>query len=256
MSQQFTVRIDGADGRAALHRQVLASLPEHFRIVAKGNADASLWSADDPLPADARVLVLADGTVPKPVNNGPVIIPVARFAPRLAADAGFARACGSSFKLINTVATFAASNKSPELLAYLDALSAIRLLTGARPRLASFDRAHQGFAATLTLDGHRSVVTLAAIGQTSTTADTLTVDAISDTLRLHARLDAGALARPGYIELSDAAGSSRAPLVHQNDYRLTWLAAHTVLSGGEPRLASVHSQRREDFEAWQLATGA
>jgi hypothetical protein len=254
MTQQFTVRIEGAQGHAALHRQVLASLPEHFRIVTQGNADASLWSGDDPPPGDPRVSVLADLAVPKRLTPGPLVIPAARFAPRLAADAGFARVRGNTFRLINAVATFTPSNNEPELRAYLDALAAIRLLTGARPRIASLDKTRHGFAVTLTLEGKSSVVTLAAVRQTSAAADTLTLDAISDTLRLHARLDAGAMARPGCIELSDAGGSSHAPSVHQNDHRLTWLAAHAVLSGSDPRLASNHSQRREDFEAWQQAT--
>lgn len=246
MTRQFTVRIAGTSPQAELHRQVLASLPEHFRIVPDGTADAILWSggADGGRPT-ARVLVLDGGAAPLAPGDGTLVVPAPRYAPRLCADAGFARARAAPFKLITITGTVAVTGgAAAETTTYLDLCACLRLLTPARPRIASLVRTNQCLAATLRLQGQPAVVSLSVVR--SPAAPDMSLDAVGDTLRLCARLDAAAMARPGLIELNAADGCSRVPAIYQHDHRLTWQDVHAVLTGGEPRWRYRQDDRDED----------
>lgn len=244
MTQQFTVRIVGSGPEADLHRKVLASLPEPFQIVPTGKVDAVLLMDGEPAPLDARVAVIADVSARKQSSlSGAIGLPAVRYLPRLTADGGFERARKSQFALVSVGVVTAKSDPEGMLRGMVEALATVRWLTNASCQIAGAERSATGIVATLKQQESAPVTTL-SVHASPTGGETFTLNAVGLDARLHAHLDADAIARPGHVELFGIEGATRASLVHQNDHRLTWLSVHSVFANDKNKAAC-------SFEDWQ-----
>lgn len=231
MTEQFTVRIFGHGAAQSLHRRIIASLPNHFRIVGEGRADAALFVEPIDVPPEAGIIVLHEpSAMPKLVKSSSAIIPSLCFAPRLAADGAIAAARETRFALIDVVSTQDQMNPARMRSSLLDQLTMVRIITGARPILADIRRVGSGYVASAGVGGQSTVITLAGWKSPAGTREAA-IDAVAVASRIHVEMNDGAIASPARILSFDSRGTSQAPLVHQSGHRLTWLKVHGLLSG-------------------------
>jgi hypothetical protein len=229
MTRQFTVSCRTSNAAGPDHRAVLASLPEHFRVVADGHADAAYTSLESP-PAGARVLVCDCLGTARPATRIPTI-PAWTYLPRMEADACFAEARGRSFEVISCLITVADTAKGQLRHALLEQLAVLRTLTGAEPSIDAFQHDARGYRAVVRIG--RAAGSM--IGRVSPLAwDTLQLDAVGKDHRLDITMDAETLARPANIRLFGAGGLRQAMPNHQSSHRLTWLKVHAFLCGSAP----------------------
>lgn len=245
MTRQFTIKIAGEDGAAALHRRVLASLPNHFRLGVSDVSDAILVT-DSPPPSthSARAIVLDGLSFASQLTSGQSpVLPALRFAPRIAADASLPVARATRFSMIDIVATIPAAGKEALQWSFVEQLALIRVLTSATPNMLSLRRFGAGFAAAGVINDRETVITINALVSPIGRAG-LMLDAVSRETRLAVAMDADATARPADIRLFRGDGMFQAKPTHQNSHRLTWLKVHALLTG-EGRISDGGS---EDFK--------
>jgi|SRR5271170_585405 len=249
MTQKFTAHVPKAAPAAALHRSVLATLPNHFDVVGSSNADAVLidgFSVERHI--SARVLVL-DGLPSAALSLTPssIVVPAHQFAPRLLADKNFAAARAIPFSLINIEVDTARPDDDLLPRALLEQLAAVRLLASGAPRLTSVERCGRGFVATGTVAGRDIWVTLTSF-PSPVGAAKLSLAAVSPTHRLRVDVDATAIARPAAIRLLGPDGSVEGIQVYQNSHRLTWLKVHELLSSPTAGVELSVGDVNEDLE--------
>jgi hypothetical protein len=225
---RYTVRLNGRPDTARAHRVALASLPEHFEIVEGSPADAILLSSAA-VADGARVAVAADPLFAPEI--GTVLIPAMRFAPRIFAEPTAAFARSTTFAVYDSVILLAHAGVDEVRTALLEQIAAVRAISGQALHLTKLARTDSGYLADAALLQSNAAVALTGVA-TSSPGPALTLLAVSDERRLEIEIDDDRTARPTRVQVFDAEGVRQAPLIHQNSGRLTWLAAHAVLSGG------------------------
>jgi len=224
--KRYRVRLDGASETTVRHRAALASLPEHFEIVENG-PDAVLASGTA-VEAGAAVVVAADPlAIAKP---GTVALPAMQFAPRLFAEPFAKSLKPASCLLYDSLVRVDRSGTDGLRAALLEQLAALRLIAGETIRLTRFVRVGGGYLAEGALSGRSAMVALTGVASTSS-GPAFALRAAGLDRRVEIEIDEEATARPARISTFDIDGASQPPLIHQNSDRLTWVAAHAILSG-------------------------
>ena len=248
MTKQFTARIPDSAESAAVHRSVLASLPNHFRIVASGEADAALCEDASLIPHEATRVILWAGGPCHALPSASIVVPELQFAPQLLADTAFASARASAFSLI--VISLQTANPIHLQHALFEQLTLVRALTGGSPRLSSVERSGAGFIATGSVGEHNAAVLLSCF-PSPTGAAKLSLAAVSPTSRLQAEIDASASSRPALIRFFGPEGVNEKRQIHQNSRRLTWMTIYKLLSD---HAATAEIPRKDIIADWQTVS--
>jgi hypothetical protein len=245
---QLTVALDTSDSAAAaLHRAVLATLPQRFLITRKRVdecADIVVVSGREPswvdrvglaIDAGAKGILLATPTAADPAQvrtlatGGLVVAVDIRCAP----DPGWAAAVSDitvdarNASLIDSVVTVQDATEGALFTGLVEQLALVRSLLGSFDRLRCIHRtAHQH-----ALVGHsgRAAVSLTAVAS-KTAGSTLRMDVLSAARRWRARFDHTALARPTEITLYDGNGALSRPLLYASGHRATWMQLHAAIT--------------------------
>jgi hypothetical protein len=248
----LTVALDTSDlAAAALHRVVLASLPQRFLITQKQSegadrADIAVVSGRDPswidrvvatVDAGAKGILLAAPTAADPAQIRRLAI---RFAGRaiVAVDARFAAdptwaaaraeiATGArTASLVDSVVTVEDATKDGLFGGLVEQLAVLR------PLIESFDH--------LTCVHHSRQ--LAVVGNSGAVAVSLTasarpasgcslrLDVVSSVRRWQAHFADDALARPTEITVYDGTGTRSRPWLYASAHRTTWLQLHAAIT--------------------------
>jgi hypothetical protein len=249
MTQKFTVHVPEGAPAAALHRSVLATLPNHFYLVASGNVDAALINGFSvECSVGARILVLDGLPAALSVTPSSIVVPAHQFVPRLLADKNFAAARSIPFSLINIVVVTARPDDDLLPRALLEQLAIVRLLASGAPRLSSVERCGRGFVASGGVAERDISVTLAGF-PSPVGAAKLSLAAVSRAHRLQVDIEANAMARPAAIRLLGPDGSAEGIPVYQNSHRLTWLKVHELLSNSAAGVELGAGELNEDLES-------
>jgi hypothetical protein len=247
--RKYTVRLNGQPDTARAHRIALASLPEHFEIVEGGPTDAVLMS-NVAIASGARVVVAADPLFAPETET--VLIPAMRFAPRVFAEPMVAFARSTTFAVYDSVILLAHAGVDELRTGLLEQLAAVRAISGQALRLTKLARTDSGYLAEAVLRRSNAVVALTGVA-CSSPGPALTLLAASVEQRLEIEIDDDRTARPTRVQVFGAEGVTQAPLIHQNSGRLTWLAAHAVLSGGTQDLYGGDMWREDLAEVLRMA---
>lgn len=255
MSAPFSVLLRGADPAIERHRQVLATLLGHFRVVADGPADVELVTGGN--PGCARLLVLsrpehAAQWTPPP---GRRVVPVLRLLPIMRGDASFAAARSTSFALIDVTATIPKADHAGIAAALLEVLAAYRGLVGTGARVTHVHRFAGGLTATLTGGPGKPLCTL-ALTESNATPGSWRFWATGEATRYVFELNETGSARPATIRLFDSSGAIEAPQTYQHADRQTWLDVYMMLMDAGLQPAYSGDQLREDLEIVELLSGA
>lgn len=245
---QLTVALDTSDlAAAALHRAVLASLPQRFLITGKrvGEcADIVVVSGREPawmdrvglaIDAGAKGILLATPTAADPAQvrtlatGGLVVAVDMRFAP----DPGWAAAVSDiavearSASLIDSIVTVEDAIESALFAGLVEQITLVRSLLGSFDHLGCIHRTARQHA----LVGHsgRAAVSLTAIAS-QTPGSTLRMDVVSAARRWQAHFDDTALARPTEITLYDGNGALSRPFLYASGRRSTWMRLHAAIT--------------------------
>jgi hypothetical protein len=252
-----TISIDTTGLDAALHRTVLASLPNSYRLV-DGDADVVLVSASDPakverLCSDATRAIVVDqpgrlaghelaAIADAADRHSCIVVPALRFGPRVEAAADLLGTARVDLleSTINSRDTLRSS--------LVEQLALVRSLLGpvASIRVLHSSLSHYVVHATMA-DSPRSQVLLN--GLTSPNAvDEASVHAISAERRLVVRIDAGPLARPAEICCFDGDGERSPWPLHQHAHRITLARLHRLLTTRESDLVYSLQDLRHDVQ--------
>ena len=200
---QLTVALDATDSAvAALHRAVLASLPQRFLVTGKRVGE----STD---------IVVVSGQKPFWLDR------VGR-----AIDAGIAVDARSA-SLIDSVVTVEDATESSLFAGLVEQMALVRSLLGSFDHLGCIHRTARQHA----LVGHsgQAAVSLTAIAS-QTSGSTLRMDVVSAARRWQAHFDDTALARPTEITLYDGNGALSHPLLYASGRRSTWMQLHAAIT--------------------------
>ena len=225
MTAPFTVVL-GDGPQAERHRIVLATLPNRFRVVEEGEADAALVTSGMGL---GRVAVL-DGAAllqPPPAVSA---VPALSFLPRLQADPNFVSLGHIDFPLIDALTMIRRADARDVRMALTEQVAAVFSLTGAAVEINHFRRNATGYLAEAKLAGRVTTVTLAGV-RSPLGRSSFTLDAVGAATRLQVSLDDDAQARSASISLYDQQGLRAAQPIHQNGLRLVWVKVAELLSG-------------------------
>jgi hypothetical protein len=256
----YTLAIDATGLDAALHRTVLASLANTYRLV-DGDAEVVLVSATDPgkverLCSDATRAIVVDqpgrlasdelaAIADAADRHSCIVVPALRYAPRVEAAAdllGDARV-----DLLESTINSHDSLRS----SLVEQLALLRSLLGpvASINVLHSSMSHYVVDATMA-NGANSQVLLN--GVTSPNAlDEASVHAVSAERRLVVRIDAGPLARPAEIHCYGRDGARSPWPVYQHAHRITLMRLHRLLTTRESDLTySLHDLHHDV----QLAT--
>jgi hypothetical protein len=245
---QLTVALDATDSAvAALHRAVLASLPQRFLVTGKrvGEcADIVMVSGQEPswmdrvgvaVDAGAKGILLATPTAADPAQvralatGGLVVAVDIRFAP----DPSWAAAVSDiavdsrSASLIDSVVTVEDATESSLFAGLVEQMALVRSLLGSFDHLGCIHRTARQHA----LVGHSggAAVSFTAVAS-QTPGSTLRMDVVTATRRWEAHFDHTALARPTEITLYDGNGAHSRPLIYASGRRLTWIQLHAAIT--------------------------
>jgi hypothetical protein len=246
----LTVALDTSDlAAAALHRAVLASLPQRFLITQKQSegADIAVVSGRDPswidrvvamVDAGAKGILLAAPTAADPAQirhlairlAGRAIVAVdARFAadPTWAAARAEIATGARTASLVDSVVTVEDATEDALFGGLVEQLAVLR------PLIESFDH--------LTCV-HHSPRQLAVVGNSGAVAVSLTasaasasgcslrLDVVSSVRRWQAHFADDALARPTEITVYDGTGARSRPWHYASAHRTTWLQLHAAIT--------------------------
>ena len=245
---QLTVALDVTDSAVvALHRAVLASLPQRFLVTGKrvGEcADIVVVSAQEPfwldrvrraVDAGTKGILLATPTAADPAQvrtlatGGLVVAVDMRFAP----DPSWAGAVSEiivdarNASLIDSVVTVEDATESSLFAGLVEQVALVRSLLGSFDHLGCIHRTARQHA----LVGHSggAAVSLTAVAS-QTLGSTLRMDVVSVARRWQARFNNTALARPTEIVLYDGNGALSRPLVYTSGRRSTWMQLHAAIT--------------------------
>ena len=227
MTTRYSVCLEATGAAAAAHKAVLAALPEHFTIVEGGAADAALVS-DAKARQGTRVLVAADPL--RPPASDAIAIPALRFAPRLFAEAAAIQARSIPYSLYESVVRFDRAGLLGVRTGLLEQMAALWVLTGETLHLKKVVLIGEGYLAEGAIGQRGAAVALTGVASSSS-GPAFTIRAVSVAERLEIEIDGTSIARPARVRRFAAEGATEGPLIHQNDHRLTWLAAHAELDG-------------------------
>jgi hypothetical protein len=245
---QLTVALDATDSAvAALHRAVLASLPQRFLVTEKGVSECTdivVVSGQEPswmdrvglaVDAGAKGILLAAPTAADPVQvrtlatAGLVVAVDIRFAP----DPSWAAAVSDiavdarSASLIDSVVTVENATESSLFAGLLEQMALVRSLLGSFDHFRCIHRTARQHA----LVGHsgRAAVSLTAIAS-QTPGSTLRMDVVSAARRWQADFDDTVLARSTEITLYDGNGALSRPFLYASGRRSTWIQLHAAIT--------------------------
>jgi len=237
----YTVSINANGSDAALHRMVLAGLPNSYRLV-EGDAEVVLVSAADladidrRCSSDTRAVVVDQPGLLSPgelaavadiaTRHDCIVVPAPRYAPRLAISGDLLG--DSVVEILESTVTSSRSLRS----SLVEQLALLRPVLGAveSVRLLRVAASHYSFEAAM-LDHPRSHVLLNGVAS-SIGSDEATLHSVSADRRVVVRIDAGPVARPAEISCYDAGGTRTPWPVHQHSHRITLVQLHGVLSTG------------------------
>jgi hypothetical protein len=246
----LTVALDTSDlAAAALHRAVLASLPQRFLITEKQSegADIAVISGRDPswidrvvaaVDAGSKGILLAAPTAVDPAQirhlairfAGQAIVAVdARFAadPTWAAARAEIATGARTASLVDSMVTVEDATEDALFGGLVEQLAVLR------PLFESFDH--------LTCV-HHSPRQLAVVGNSGAVAVSLTasapsvsgcslrLDVVSSVRRWQAHFADDALARPTEITVYDGTGARSRPWLYASAHRTTWLQLHAAIT--------------------------
>lgn len=251
----YTVSIDGNSPDAALHRTVLASLPNSYRLV-EGVAEVVLASASDPASVEracssgSRAVVVDHPGLLLPDDlsamadaadrNGCIVAPAPRYAPRLAAEGDLMGAV--EIEILESTIVSGGSLRS----ALVEQLAMVRAVLGAAAsiRVLHTSTSHYACEATM-MDRSQSRVLLN--GVTSPCAgEEANLHALAAERRLVVRIDAGPVARPAEICCYDDHGARTPWPVHQHSHRITLSQLHRLLTTGQSTVTYSLEDLRHD----------
>ena len=245
---QLTVALDTTDSAvAALHRAVLASLPQRFLVTGKRVGECTdivVVSGQEPswmdrvglaVDAGAKGILLAAPTAADPAQvrtlatGGLVVAVDIRFAP----DPSWAAAVSDiavdarSASLIDSVVTVEKATESSLFAGLVEQLALVRSLFGSFDHLGCIHRTTRQHA----LVGHSggAAVSLTAVAS-ETPGSTLRMDVVSAARRWQAHFDDTALARPTEITLYDGNGALSRPLLYASGRRSAWMQLHAAIT--------------------------
>ena len=253
----YTVSIDSEGPDAALHRMVLAGLPNSYRLVER-DADVVLISAPDPaklhgrFSSNTRAVVVDQPGLLSPgglaaighTTDGHecIVVPALRYAPRLAAAGDLLGDCRVDILESTVTSTRSLRSSLVEQLALLRTtlgeVASIQALTVAE--------SHYVFAATM-LDHPQANVLLNGV-KSLTATDEATLHSLSADRRVVVRIDARPVGRPAEISLYDASGTRTPWPVHQHAHRLTLTQLHGVLTTGQGNMPYSFELLRQDLQ--------
>ena len=245
---QLTVALDATDSAvAALHRAVLASLPQRFLVTGKRVGECTdivVVSGQDPswtkrvglaLDAGAKGILLAAPTAADPAQvrtlatGGLVVAVDMRFAP----DPGWAAAVSDiavdarSASLIDCVVTVEDATESALFAGLVEQIALVRSLLGSFDHLGCIHRTARQHALVGRSGG--AAVSLTAVAST-TPGSTLRMDVVSAARRWQAHFDHTVLARPAGITMHDGNGAISRPLIYASGHRTTWMQLHAAIA--------------------------
>jgi hypothetical protein len=253
----YTVSIDNDGSDAALHRMVLAGLPNSYRLVEQ-DAEVVLVSAPDPAAvarrcsSNTRAVVIDQPGLLSPGGLAAIghtldrheciVVPALRYAPRLAAAGDLLGDC--RVDILQSTVTSGRSLRS----SLVEQLALLRTALGAVAsiRALSIHESHYVFAATM-LDHPQASVLLNGM-KSSIGTDEATLHCLSAQQRVVVRIDAGPVARPAEICCYDASGTRTPWPVHQHAHRLTLAQLHRVLTTGEGNVLYSFEHLRHDVQ--------
>ena len=245
---QLTVALDATDlAVAALHRAVLASLPQRFLVTRKRVGECTdivVVSGQEPswmdriglaLDAGAKGILLATPTAVDPAQvrtlaTGGLVVAVDRTVdsdPSWAAAVSDIAVDVRSASLIDSVVTVEDATESSLFAGLVEQVALVRSLLGSFVHLGCIHRTTRQHA----LVGHSggTAVSLTAIAS-ETPGSTLRMDVVSAARRWQAHFDDTALARPTEITLYDGNGALSHPLLYASGRRSTWMQLHAAIT--------------------------
>ena len=246
--RQLTVALDVTDSAVvALHRAVLASLPQRFLVTGKRvgecadivvvSAQESFWldRVGRAVDAGTKGILLATPTAADPVQvrtlatEGLLIAVDIRFAPDpcwavAVSDIAVDARCAS---LIDCVMTVEDATESSLFAGLVEQVALVRSLLGSFDHLGCIHRTARQHA----LVGHSggAAVNLTAVAS-QTLGSTLRLDVVSVARHWQAHFDDTALARPTEIILYDGNGALSRPLLYASGRRSTWMQLHAAIT--------------------------
>ncbi len=265
-----TARVDGTGPDAVLHRTVLASLPNRYRLT-DGAAEVVLVSAGDGTDVErlcgegARAVVVdrpgrlspdeLGATVETAARNDCIVAAAPRFAPRLAAALEPLESIdafeGGDVALLESAIT--GHDEFPSLL--VEQLASVRTILGAvaSVRVLHFSATHYVVDATMADDQPAHVIVNGFASPSG--VDELSLHAVGARQRLAVRIDAGPLARPARIDYFDRNGQHAPWPVHQHAHRITLASLHQVLTAGAGVVPYGHEMLQHDVQCAAALTG-
>jgi hypothetical protein len=254
----LTVALDPADDRAScLHRTVLASLPDYFRVAAGPDADVQLVSGDQAgwrsrarsvLGAHTRAVMLtgrraltaeAARSLSRDTAPGGILLGVdTAYAsdrswiaalPLLAADAKEAAVLDS----VITVARPDLETGSTDVLraALMEQLAVVRPLLRDLAGLETVHVSGRNYVLAAVTEG----VTITLAGVISGTGDgSLDLHLVGTGRHWQALFEADSLARPATISVSDLGGRHIRPAVFESAHRASWLDLYKAICHETP----------------------
>jgi hypothetical protein len=249
MTQRFTVLVPDTAPAAALHRSVLATLPNHFDVVVSGDADAALIDGSRAECCDRTRAFVLDGLPPGKLNlaASSIVVPAHQFFPRLLVDQNIATARSIPFSLMSISLDVAGLGPAPFHRALFEQFAIVRLLTKDALRLSSVERCGPGFVATGTVPEQHLSVTMTSFPSPGD-AGRLSLAAVSRVSRLQVDISASTIARPAVIRLYGPGGSAEGMRVYQRSHRITWLKVHELLRDTSATLDYRLADLNEDLE--------
>lgn len=224
--RRYRVQLEGSAETTARHRIALASLPEHFETV-ESEPDSVLASGLAVEPG-VTVVVAADPLIVPETEA--VALPAMRFASRLFSAPMARSPQPSSYLLYDSLVRLDRSGTDGLRAALLEQLAVLRLIEGDGVRLIRFLRVGDGYLAEGALPNRSATAALTGVGS-GAPGPAFTLIAAGLDRRLEIQIDDAAIARPARLLAFDVDGALTPSLTHQSSDRLTWLAAHAILSG-------------------------
>jgi len=252
--QLLTVALDeSAEGLAAVHRTILASLPDRWRIT-RGEADAAVVFGGKPdwpsrvettLAAGSRGVLVTRPTWTDPTTVAALEMARASVGAKIAiestylADASWKevvpvlRTHAAEAVLIDSLriapTSTVARDAGPGLVAHcVEQLAVISTVVGSMPAVVFMQRA-QGHYALRAESDHRIVNAVGVRGGGE--ADRLNLEIIGLARSWRVSFDSGAIARPAIVEMTDATGVRALPTNYQGGRRCAWLELHDAIIG-------------------------
>ena len=240
-----TISIDGTGVDATLHRTVLSSIPNSYRLV-DGDAEVVLVSASDPakverLCSDATRAIVVDqpgrlashelaAIADAADRHSCIVVPAMRYGPRVE-TAGDLLGTAHVDLLESTINSHDSLRSS-----LVEQLALVRSLLGSVTSIRVLHSSVSRYVVEATMaNGPKSHVVLN--GLTSPHAvDEASLHAIGAERRLVLRIDAGPLARPAEICCYDSHGAHSPWPMHQHAHRITLARLHRLLTTRESDL--------------------